>query len=145
MRLYHISSDNIDEKILDPRIPNNILTKIGAENNTIPRISFATEIKYALLAIGSNRLENGLKILYVFEPTDYKKIKILTDKEISEKGYVPDVEKTKEHWILNKTKVKYCGKIQLLNKTNKFIEIKFGSLKIKNYFWNYKVLDGDIS
>ena len=147
MRLFHISAANLDGKKLIPKIPENILTKMGVENNTIPRISFAPSIKYALLAIGYNRIKAGPKALMVFEPSDYKMIKSIDNTQLSRKGYVPDVDKTKEHWVINSVKIKYVGKIKIIRPTKKFVEIRWGPQRgqvLKNYFWEYKVLDGDI-
>jgi hypothetical protein len=146
MKLYHLSTDDLDQQTLEPKVPDNILTKLGIENNTIPRVSFAPEIKYALLAIGYNRIkESTLKIFNVYEPDNYKTIKILTSKELESKDYVPDVDKTKEVWILNNVKLKYVGKIKVLNRTKEFISIKLGqNRELKNYYWNYKVIDGDL-
>lgn len=147
MRIYHISSNDLHEKILIPKIPQNILTKLGVENNTIPRISFSPSISHSLLAIGSNRIRQGPKVLNVFEPSNYSKIKTISNKELQKKRYVPDADKTKEVWVINSIEVKYCGKIQIIKQSNKFITIKFGPQKehiIKNYFWEFKIIDGDI-
>ena len=145
MRLFHISSKNLDGRVLIPSVPSNILTKLGVEDNKTPRLSFAPSVNYAILAIGYNRIKSGPKILDVFEPEDYKKLKIIKDKELSIKGLVPDADKTKEHWILNRIRVKYAGQIKIIKPTNKFIEIIISpSSKIKNYYWEYKVMDGDL-
>ena len=144
MKLYHISSSNINGKTLIPKVPNNILTKLGVEDSKTPRVSFAPTVDHALLAIGFNRLKTGPKELSVFEPANYNNLKIIDSKELSMKGKVPDADKTKEVWVLNRVKMKYVGKIRLLGPTNKFVEIKAGPHKIKNYYWKYKIIDGEL-
>lgn len=144
MKLFHISKNNLDGKTLSPTVPNNIFTKLGVEDNKTPRVSFAPKVDYALLAIGYNRIKEGPKILKVFEPQDYDRLKIITPKELSKRGLVPDADKTKEYWILNNTRVKYSGKIKIIRPTNKYVEVDVGGgNKIKNYFWEYKILDGE--
>lgn len=148
MKLYHLSTENLNNKVLIPKIPYNILTKLGVENNTIPRVSFSPTISHAILAIGFNRIKSGSKTYNVYEPENYKDIKIITDNDLDTKRYVPDVDKTKEHWVVSNVKIKYVGKIKILKPKNEFILITWGpnqDQKIKNYFWEYKVLDGDIS
>ena len=142
MKLYHISSNDLNGKILQPKIPSNILTKIGAEDNKTPRVSFAPTIDHALLAIGFNRLKSGPKLLNVYEPTAYKNI--VTDKQLDSKGFVPDANKTKEHWITKPVRLKYVGKIRLIKPSKKFVEVRAGSIKLKNYYWEYKVIVGDL-
>jgi len=48
MRLFHISSKDLDGRVLVPKIPDNMFTKMGIENNTIPRISFAPDVKHII-------------------------------------------------------------------------------------------------
>jgi hypothetical protein len=144
MRLFHISKSNLNGKTLSPTVPNNMFTKLGIEDNKIPRVSFAPTIDYALLAIGYNRLKEGPKELKVFEPDNYKVLKIMTPEELTRKRLVPDADKTQEYWVLNNVRVKYTGKIKLIKPASKFVEIDIGQgNKIKNYFWEYKIVDGD--
>jgi len=145
MRLFHISYNKLNGIVLKPTIPDNILTKVGVENNTIKRVSFAPTVDHALLAIGFNRLKTGPKVLDVFEPENYNSIKFLHNKHLKRKGYVPDADQTKEYWILNPVRVKYAGQIKLIKPKTKFVEIKINDRqKIKNYYWEYKVLDGNL-
>lgn len=144
MKLFHISSNDLNNKIITPKIPDNILTKMGIENNSIPRISFAPEIKYSLLAIGYNRLKSGPDILNVYEPDNYRSLKIIDSKELDQKGYVPDAKRTREVWVLNNVKFKYLGKIKIIKPKKEFVKIDLpGGQSIKNYFWEYKVIDGE--
>jgi hypothetical protein len=145
MRLFHISSSNLNGKTLTPKVPDNILTKMGIENNTIPRVSFAPDVKHAILAIGYNRIKTGPKILNVYEPENYRTIKLRHSDYLTANGYVPDADETLETWILNSIKLKYAGKIKIIKPTKEFVRIKLpGNQEIKNYYWEYKVLDGDI-
>lgn len=145
MRLFHISSKNLDGRVLTPKIPNNILTKLGVENNTIPRVSFALDVKHAILAIGYNRIKKGSKILNAYEPENYRNIKLRHSEYLTANGYVPDADETQETWVLNSVKLKYAGKIKIIKQAKEFVRIKLpGNQEIKNYYWEYKVLDGDI-
>lgn len=143
MELYHISKSNMDGQVIRPTVPDNILTKTGTENSSIPRISFSDSIDTALLAIGRNKLREGPKVLFVHEPQDYNKIKIVKPETLVRKGYVPDADQTKEYWVLNSTRLRMLYRIKLIGETNKCIEIRFGKDKndyIKNCFWDYKRL-----
>jgi hypothetical protein len=146
-RYYHVSTDNLNNKILYPRIPSNTYIDRGYENNTIPRISFALDIDHCLLALGKNI--KG-KVFNVYEPYDYNSIKVITNDELIKKQYTPDAKYTKEVWIVTKCKMKYIGKIKVINASNDFEIFKLGpgSMKdytVKMYYWNYKIIDkGDI-
>jgi len=144
MRLFHISSSDLDGETLTPKIPTNILTKLGVENANIPRVSFAPDIKHSLLAIGFNRIKSGPKQLNIFEPQNYRYIKAIYSGELFKRGYVPDADKTLEVWILNKVVVIYAGRIQVIKPTKEYVEIALPTgVKLKNYYWQYKVLDGE--
>jgi len=152
-RLFHIShASRPDIKIMIPKIPENEYVRRGWEDGTIPRISFALDVDHCILALGFNKIKNNTKIYNVYEPADYSKIKVKTNKELIRKDLVPDAEQTKEVWILNKTKVNLIAKIQILNnKTNRYEIVKYGP-EGKNtpekyrraYYWDWKLLKGDI-
>jgi hypothetical protein len=145
MRLYHISSNKLHGKILKPQIPDNVFVKLGVENNTLKRISFAPTVDYALLVTELNKLKLGPNILDVFEPEDYSKIKLTLSKYLAMRGLVPQANKTREHWILNPVKVIYAGQIKLLKRKDKFIETVVNDIHIiRNYYWNYEILDGEL-
>jgi len=145
MRLFHISSKDLDGRVLVPKIPDNMFTKMGIENNTIPRISFAPDVKHAILGIGYNRIKNGPKILNVYEPENYTLIKLKHSDYLSANGYVPDADETLETWVISTVRLKYVGKIKIIKPTSKYIRIKLpGNQEIKNYYWEYKVINGDI-
>lgn len=146
MRLFHASSNDLNNTLLTPKIPSNILTKLGVENGSIPRVSFAPDVKHCLLAIGYNRIKSGPKILNVYEPNNYKLIKAIHSNDLFKKNYVPDANKTLEVWVLNKVRVVYAGKIKIIRPTKKYIEVSLPTGdKMKNYYWEYKVLDGDLT
>lgn len=143
MELYHVSANNLDGRVIKPSVPDNILTKTGSENATIGRISFSDSVDTAILAIGRNKLREGPKVLFVHEPQDYNRIKVVGPETLVRKGYVPDADQTREHWVLNSVRVRMIYRIKLIRETNKCIEIRFGKEKndyIKNCFWDFKKL-----
>jgi len=146
MRLFHASARDLNNKVLTPTIPDNILTKLGVENSDIPRVSFAPDVKHCLLAIGYNRIKNGPKILNVYEPENYRTVKAIHSADLVRRNYVPDADKTLEVWVINKVKVVYTGKIKIISPTRDYVEISLPTGdKLKNYYWKYKVLDGDLN
>ncbi len=82
-RFFHISTNDLNNKILKPKIPFNTFIESGYENKTIPRISFSTSVDYCLMALGKNI--KGY-IFNVYEPYDYKNIKIINNDEIIKKN-----------------------------------------------------------
>ena len=140
-KLFHLSNKNLDNQIIEPRIPNNFMTKLGYEDNPIPRISFAPSIQNCILGIGFNKIKEGNKIYYVLEPADYKSIKIIYNKELVEKNLTPDAQITKEVWVTNDCLLKYSGTIRITTPTKKHETVYFRGKEItKQYYWNYKVL-----
>jgi len=144
-RLFHLNQSNKERIIITPKIPDNFMTKQGYENNIIPRVSVSPDIKYNILAIGYNKInDNKNKIYDVYEPNNYNKLKILHNSDIIKRNLVSDAKQTKEIWILNKTLFKRIGKIKITNLSNQYRIIKFGNESRRSYFWNYKILSGNI-
>jgi len=145
-KLYHLSQHDLNGKTLTPKIPSNIFTKIGKEDDTIPRVSFAPTISQCITAIGNNRIEgNPEKRYYVFEPEDYDKIKITSNKELIKRNLIADAKMSGEVWVISDVKLKEVGVIEVIKKLDLVYQIKDDPHPpFKFYKWKYKVLDGDL-
>lgn len=144
-KLYHLSQVDLNGKVIVPKIPNNLFTKLGIENNTIPRISFAPTISQCITAIGNNRIEgNPEKRYYVFEPDDYNKIKIISNEELIKRKLIIDAKQSGEIWVVSKVKFKEVGVIEVIKKEKLLYTIDYQGGPSKFYKWKYKVLDGGI-
>lgn len=105
--MFFVSENNLNNKILYPRIPQNYFTERGIEDNKIPRISFAPSIDKCLMALSKN-IEG--KIIYIHVPLNLERKRIY----IPSIKQVPDSIITNEIWIMEKVKIKYIGKIKVL-------------------------------
>jgi len=145
-KLYHLSQSDLDGKIIKPSVPSNIFTKLGLEDSKIPRISFASTISQCITAIGNNRIEgNPEKRYYVFEPEDYDKIKITSNKELIKRNLIADAKMSGEVWVISDVKLKEVGVIEVIKKLDLVYQIKDDPHPpFKFYKWKYKVLDGDL-
>ena len=148
-RAFHISNNAI--KILQPKIPDNMYTKMGWEDKTIKRISVAPDIDHCILAIGNNKIKERPKIYRVYEPQDYSKVRFLSNKEIVKRKLVPDAKVMKEFWILNAVRVKEIAKIRILRELSKYVTVPIGpqgyDTPRKNRrqpFWEWEVIEGEI-
>ena len=75
MKLYHISEEDLNGQILQPRIPDNFLTKQGYEENKTPRISLCKSVNGCLTAISAKNVKFSTpEELYTFlvEETEYE-------------------------------------------------------------------------
>lgn len=132
-QLYFLSDKNLNNQTLQPRIPNNYLTKNGYEDNTIKRICFAPSIENCLTALSSNIDE---KEFYVHIPIGDYETYIPTLKE------VPDRNITKEIWIEEPVKVKCIGKILAIDNSKEGITYKYGKDKEATlYTWDYEWIE----
>jgi len=132
--MYHLSQNELHKEILKPRIPDNNFTRKGYENNTIPRICFSNSIQNCLMAL-SIGLYN--KTFYVYEPSN--NIKIIDNKEIVEKQYVPDAFVTKEIWGIEETELIAVAKIKVFQPTI-YHEFKCKNVIDRAYEWEYEIL-----
>ena len=138
MLLYHISEDVMFNKKLYPRIPDNHMTKIGAEENKTPRVCFSESIDGALIALGQNL--RG-KRLYVYV-ADLKGQRVVTNREIVDKGFVPDAKITGETWVLDPVRIKLITSI-VVHEADKEYEYSYKTHnkdtanKAFVYSWNY--------
>lgn len=144
-RLFHISTHHLI-KTLQPKIPENIYTKLGLEDKTIKRISVCPDVDHCLLALGENIVKDGPKVFSVYEPEDYSKIKVLSNKEIVKKNLVPDAKQTLETWILSPAKFKKIAKIRVLKAADKYEVIHVPPVKsnAKMWYWIWEVIEGTI-
>ena len=101
---YHISEQDLDGVILNPRIPTNSwFIDNGYEDGKTPRICVAKSIDNCLTAIGDD-IKGMVLNVYIIESINEE---LKTKKPSKEE--VPDVEITNEIWILNKG-MYYCEK-----------------------------------
>lgn len=133
LKLYHISEVKLND--LEPRIPNNFLTKNNFEDNTTKRVCFCPSIDQCLMAMSSN-LKNKILQVYSIKTNNYISPKI---------DDVPDVKLTDEKWILHTVKnneLNYEFDIKIIDaKFDIFYEYTYGDNKKANlYKWSYKIL-----
>jgi hypothetical protein len=74
----------------------------------------APSIKKCLLAMCFD--EDALYCnLFVYEPIDYSKLIVLHNHRVVSTKFIHDSHITKEHWIINKTIMKYVGLVKIKN------------------------------
>lgn len=133
-KLYHLSTKNLDNTTLTPRLPDNFLTKNGYEENTTKRVCFTTSIDKSLMAMSMNL--KGVE-LYVHEPVSYN----LTTKKPSVKE-IPDSKIIGEVWVLEPVKIKCIGKIKVIEDTgDPGIPYKYGDKTAELYKWNWEWIE----
>lgn len=134
MKLFHLSTSNLNGKVLKPRVPYNWLISNGFEDNKTKRVCFAPDIDSSLRAMSSN-IEG--KEFYIHMPKNKpKKIKTPT---ISQ---VPDSSITGEIWVMEPVELICIGKITILKSddTDEY-EYKYGHKNEHTatlYDWNWK-------
>jgi hypothetical protein len=136
--MYHLSKVKLKEMTLLPRIPNNFLTRNGFEERNIARISFSPKISSCLMAMA--RCIKG-ETFYVYKIEDGQEYSFISNKEIVEKGYVPDASITGEMWIVTPIKVKLVKKIKVTNaseKMHRYVYNKKNNKEAELYEWNWK-------
>lgn len=129
---FFLSEDcTLDGGFLEPRVPENRMTKNGYEDNETPRVCFAPTVNQALMAL-SHRL--GDKLLYVYRAIDVENAKIYHPT----KSQVPDVDITNEVWFLNRTKIEYIGVIRVKDALTGFdYTYDNGRQKATLWSWDY--------
>lgn len=135
MKLYHISEEDLNGQILQPRIPDNFLTKQGYEDNKTPRISLCKSVNGCLTAISANLKNKVFNVYLIDESYAIPNIKEITNNE------VPDQSLTEEVWVLNPIKLKYGFKIRVLGAYPKSLKYKYGKDWAETYRWKYNVID----
>lgn len=96
--LYHISLEDLDGKILYPKVQDNEYTEAGLEDSVTPRVCFCNTIEGCISALGRN-IPYGI-IYNVYVPED-SNLEYVIPSPIS----VIDALLTGERWILNPVKV----------------------------------------
>jgi hypothetical protein len=138
--LFHISKNDRLE-VLKPRIPDNIYTRKGYEENTIKRSCVSTDITGCLAAMGYNIENEVFNVYIVTRPRD---IKIVNNINIVKNNWVPDAALTKEAWLLKEAEVTKIGKIAVesaIDKVYKYIlnDGQDAGLKYWNWDWIEKI------
>lgn len=135
--LYFISENNMDGKILQPRIPNNYFTKNGYEENQTKRVCFSTSIDKCLMALSMNC--KG-KEYYVHQPVGEYTIINPTIKD------VPDSKITGEKWITSPVKIKCVSKIKVLDDDGKDgKKFNYGENTAELYGWKWEYINESIT
>ena len=101
--MYFISTSNMDDKTLEPRVVDNYFTRNGYEDNTTKRVSFAPSVNRCLMGL-SQDVSN--KDFYVYEPSDRSNLDIYKPNPKA----VPDSSVTGELWVTTPVKLKRVGK-----------------------------------
>lgn len=107
-QLYFVSTENLDKKILAPRIPSNYFTRNNFEENTTPRVCLSTSIEGA--CIGLSQAIEGTK-LYVHTPVNDINYYTPTTEE------VPDRKFSHEVWVKEPVRMKCIGQIKITEAT----------------------------
>lgn len=129
--LFFLSQDNMDNKTLSPRVPDNFLTKNGYEDNKTKRVCFSTSINKCLTALSMNCKD---KEFYVHCPVGHFETYTPSLKE------VPDRNITGEVWIKKSVKIVCIGKILVTGDDGKpGKKYTYGdNLQAELYGWDYK-------
>lgn len=161
---YHISfDDNLDDKILKPRIPSWITKQMkdnpnfikeleklkdpgstegyGFEEYKTPRVCLSNSIEGCLNAIinEKGRMHLAGKTLYVYIPEKpISEYKTKTNKQILKDGDVFDANATNEMWILEPVKMKYVGSIVVDKITGEHIKKHVNNKNKTNIKYDYK-------
>ena len=130
-KLYHLSQSNLNNKTIQPTIPNNFFTKNGYEDNVTKRVCFSTSIDYCLRALSSNL--KGQEF-YVHIPDDITRYNIFSP----DTNEVPDAKVTHEKWICSAVKMKCIGKIKVIgDKGEDGLVFKYGNNSAELYDWDW--------
>lgn len=133
-RYYHLSQDN-NLTVLEPKVPDNFLTRNKYEDSKTPRVSFAPTINQCLMGMSEN-VDGNEYYVYIPYQIDYNKlVKPHTNQ-------VPDCNITGEVWALQPVRVKCVGKIKAIGDAGlPGHPYTYGDDKIAHlYDWEYKVL-----
>lgn len=129
-KMYFISSSNMDNRVLKPKVPSNYFTKNGYEDNKTKRVCFAPSIDQCLMGLSQNLTG---KEFYVHIPIDDVKGYHPSTKE------VPDSKITGEIWVKEDVRIKCIGKIKVIkDKGTDGIPFTYGSNTAELYEWDWK-------
>ena len=134
MELYFLSDKYMDGVKLEPRVPDNELTRNGYEDNTTPRTPFCTTIEGCLASFGEN--VSG-KQFYVYQPEEEE----LEVWEPNERA-CPDAKVTGEKWVLKQVQLKCVGKIKCLSTEENTTSVyTYGNQHSNSFNWNFKWIE----
>jgi len=129
--LYHLSYENLNNKILTPRVPKSLYHK--DEDHVTKRICFSTSISRALHGAPPYRSN----VYYVHKAINVDPESIYKPS----KKQVFNIDGTNEVWILKPVKVQYIGLIfKIPDKTKeltKMIDTGFEKFKDFSYEWEW--------
>lgn len=130
--MYFISTSNMDDKTLEPRVVDNYFTRNGYEDNTTKRVSFAPSVNQCLMGL-SQDVSN--KDFYVYEPSDRSNLDIYKPNPKA----VPDSSVTGELWVTTPVKLKRVGKIYCTGDDGKEgKKFNYGTHTAELYGWNFE-------
>ena len=130
--MYFISTSNMDDKTLEPRVVDNYFTRNGYEDNTTKRVSFAPSVNRCLMGL-SQDVSN--KDFYVYEPSDRSNLDIYKPNPKA----VPDSSVTGELWVTTPVKLKRVGKIHCTGDDGKEgKKFNYGTHTAELYGWNFE-------
>ena len=138
-KLYHLSFEKMDGKVLYPRIPDSRATN---ENETVPRVCFSTSIIGCIKAICADNLRCSI---YVYEPSNAPGYKYIDNLFVPTKEDVPDVIETREKWITCPVKMKLSGVVHIQPKVYNDCNYKFTKITdtnevVSRNIFNYPVV-----
>lgn len=111
------------------------MTDVGAEENKTPRISFATSIDGALIALGYN-LKGKKFYVYTGDLTNQRTIGTST---LLSKNYVPDAHHTGEVWVLDPIRIKLESMIQVIEADKPLpYSYRVGNKELDAEVWSWK-------
>ena len=127
--VFFISTEDLDGQTLIPRVPKNLLTERGYEDNVTKRVYLSTSIMGCLAAMSANilgRVYNVYKVTAsVYKPTTEE---------------VPDCEITDEVWSLEPVKLNYVYSIKVVGSQDKEYKYRTKDFEATMYKWDYKKL-----
>lgn len=130
--MYFISTSNMDDKTLEPRVVDNYFTRNGYEDSTTKRVSFAPSVNQCLMGL-SQDVSN--KDFYVYEPSDRSKLDIYKPNPKA----VPDSSVTGELWVTTPVQLKRVGKIRCTGDDGKEgKKFNYGTHTAELYGWNFE-------
>lgn len=130
--MYFISTSNMDDKTLEPRVADNYFTRNGYEDNTTKRVSFAPSVNQCLMGL-SQDVSN--KDFYVYKPSDRSNLDIYKPNPKA----VPDSSVTGELWVTTPVKLKRVGKIHCTGDDGKEgKKFNYGTHTAELYGWNFE-------
>lgn len=140
-KYYFVSVTNMNDKLLQPRIPDNFLTQIGAEDNKTPRVCFSDSIDGCLIALSRNL--KGMKLFVHVADCDESVLRQFRHPTTEE---VPDANITDEVWSLKPVEIKCIGQIQVKKAYPKPLPYKYtdrdGTQKTAElYSWDWSWIE----